>query len=104
MTRDGEQISHRSVYCEEVLRLADRFKSAHPPFSLTSRLMRELGSIVRILACVMNRIGHQFSVRRSVTSEFIGHEAPRRLTLLLEKPAKEAGCGLRIPPCLDKDV
>jgi len=99
MTRDCEQISHRAVDREEALRLADRFEPAHPPFSLTSRLMRQLSSIVRVLARVMNRIGHQLTMRGSVTSELIGHQTPRRPALPLEEPAKEAGCGPRVAPC-----
>ncbi len=84
--------------------MTSRFKPAHPPFSLASRLMREFGSILSILARVMNRIGHQLTMRGSVTSELIGHETPRCLALPLEKLAKEAGCGFRIPPCLHQDI
>ena len=43
-------------------------------------------------------------MRGSVASEFIGDEPPRRLALLLEKPAKEAGRGCLVPPFLDQDI
>ena len=84
--------------------MTDRFKSAHPPFSLTSRLVGKFSSIVRVLTRVMNGIGHQLTLRGTVTSEFVGHEAPRCLPLLLEESMKEAGRGFRIPPCLYQDI
>ena len=45
-----------------------------------------------------------FSMRRTVARQFVGNESPRRLALLLEKPVKEAGGGLRVPPRLYQDI
>jgi hypothetical protein len=52
----------------------------------------------------MNGIGHQLTMRGTVTSEFVSHEAPRRLAFPLEEFEKEAGRGFRSPPCLYQDI
>jgi hypothetical protein len=39
-----------------------------------------------------------------VASEIVSHQSAGRLALLLEKPAKEACGGFRVPPRLDKDI
>ena len=64
--------------------MTSRFKPAHPPFSLASRLMREFGSIVRILARVMNRIRYKFPVGYTITPQFIGHYLPRFASMFLQ--------------------
>ena len=43
-------------------------------------------------------------MRGTVASQFVSHEPPGRLALLLEKPAKEAGRGFRIPPWLRENI
>jgi hypothetical protein len=81
-----------------------RFESAHPTFSLPSRLMGDFGSIVRVLSRVMDGTRHLFSMRRTVASQLVSDESPRCLTLLLEQPTKEAGCRFRIASCLHQDI
>jgi hypothetical protein len=39
-----------------------------------------------------------------IASEFVSHQPPGCLALLLEKPAKKAGRGLRVPPRLYQDI
>jgi len=39
-----------------------------------------------------------------VASQFVGHEPPGRLALLLDKSAEKAGRSFRIPPCLHEDI
>jgi hypothetical protein len=52
----------------------------------------------------MDGAGDLFSMRRTVAGQFVGNEPPRPLALSLEKPAKEAGGGFAVPPCLDEDI
>lgn len=52
----------------------------------------------------MHCVGHQLTMRGSVASKLIGHELPWRLTLLLEKLAKEAGRGFLVSSLLDQDI
>jgi len=52
----------------------------------------------------MDGAGDLFSMRRSVAGQFVSNEPPRRLALSLEEPAKEAGGGFAVPPCLDEDI
>jgi hypothetical protein len=47
---------------------------------------------------------HHVTMSGRVASEFVSHQPPGRLALLLEKPAKEAGGGFPVPPCLDEDI
>ncbi len=61
---------------QESLRLHRRLKTAHASLSYTRRLMRKLGTIVRILRCIVNRIGDQFSMRDTIASQLIGHNLP----------------------------
>jgi hypothetical protein len=43
-------------------------------------------------------------MRVTVASQFVGHELPTCLALLLEKSTKETGGGSRVPPCLHQKV
>jgi len=52
----------------------------------------------------MNGVRHQLTMRGSVASKLIGHEAPRRPALPLEKSTKKADCSPSISPCLDQDI
>ena len=52
----------------------------------------------------MERVRHHLAMRGSVATEFIGDDPPRRLALLLEKPAKEPGRGCLVPPFPDQDI
>ena len=104
MSRDCKQVSHRAVNRQESLRLTHRLETAHRTFALPRRLMGKLGSIVRVLTRVMERVRHHLAMRGSVASEFVGDKAPRRSALLLEKPAKEPGRGCLVPPFLEQDI
>ena len=89
---------------QESLRLAHRFETAHRWFALPRRLMGKLGSIVRVLTRVMDRVRHHLAMRGSVASEFIGDKPPRRSALLLEKPTEEPDRGCLVSPFLDQDI
>ena len=52
----------------------------------------------------MERDRHHFAMSRRVASEFVSYQSAGRLALPLEKPAKEAGRGLRISPRLYQDI
>jgi hypothetical protein len=44
----SEEILDDTVQAEELLSLTSRFESAHLPFSLAGRLMRDFGAIVSV--------------------------------------------------------
>jgi PIN domain nuclease of toxin-antitoxin system len=52
----------------------------------------------------MDSARHHFAMSGSVASEFVSHQSPGRLALLLKKPAKEAGSGFPVSSCLDEDI
>ncbi len=51
---DSEQVRDDAMDREESLRLAGRLEPAHLSLSLSSRLMRDFGPVVRIPARVMD--------------------------------------------------
>ncbi len=51
-----EQVVHSRMSTQKPLRLFHRFEPPHTPLSHSSRLVRQLTSIVGILSCLVNRI------------------------------------------------
>jgi hypothetical protein len=45
-----------------------------------------------------------FAMSAYITSESVCHQPSGCLALLFKKPAKEAGGGFPVPPCLDEDI
>jgi hypothetical protein len=52
----------------------------------------------------MDGARHHLAMSGSIASEFVSHQPPRRLALLLKKPPKEAGSGIPVLSCLDEDI
>ena len=61
---------------QESLSLPGRLKLTHPPLSRPGRLVRLLRPIILILLSTVDRLGHQFPMRYTITSQFIGHDLP----------------------------
>ncbi len=64
MTANTEQILDGSVHREKPLRVRGRFEPAHLALALPGRLVRDLGTIVRVLVCDVDDGRHHSSVRR----------------------------------------
>ena len=84
--------------------MTNGLEPAYSPFPFSGAFMRTFGPIVRVRSRVMERVGHQVAMGRAIALEFVGHELPGRLALLLEQPTKESGCGLSILPRLEQDI
>jgi hypothetical protein len=54
VTTVPEKVVHTSVVTEKALRLISGFESPHLPFSLSGGLVRQLGTIIRVLLGVVN--------------------------------------------------
>ena len=60
--------------------------------------------VVRVLSRVVDNGRHNDSLRRTVTSQLVGDQSPRRTTLAFEQLAKEAPRRSPITACLHQDV
>ena len=88
----------------ESLGLLWRLEPAHLSLSLSRRLMRDFGPVVRIPARVMAHRRHDVPPCRTVAPELVGDQPPGFATLTLEQLSKEALCGAPITTRLDEDV
>jgi hypothetical protein len=66
--------------------------------------MRDLGAMVRVSSGVVIDEGHEGFVRDTVTSQCVGDEATRCLSLALEQPPQASLCRTPIPTRLDNDI
>jgi hypothetical protein len=84
--------------------VSDRLESSHSLFSLTRGLVRVLGPVVEHSGSMVDYRGNQLSLRRSVTTQLIGHNAARDVPKTPEQLSKEPLRRLRIPALLHEDV
>ena len=92
MSPDSKEMQHESVHGQESLRLPGRFEPAHLSLALSRRLMRHLGTIVRVSVRAMSDGRHDRSVRSRVAAQLVGDQPPR-LTLLALQQLAEKTCG-----------
>ena len=104
MSAKVEQVVYSSVSTQKTLRLLDRFELTHAPLSHSRRLVRQLGSIVRILRSIVNRLWNQFSMSNTITPQLIGHYFPRFAFMNSQQPLKEALCRPDITSFLEKHI
>jgi hypothetical protein len=100
----SEQISDRIMECEKSLGVPGRFESAHLPFPLTRRLMRDFGSIVGVRFYTVSHIAEDAPYGSGVASQFVGNDAQWFSTLTAQQSSKESLCSALIPMRLDQDV
>ena len=104
MSPDSKEIQHESVHGQESLRLPWRFEPAHLSLALSRRLMRHLGTIVRVSVRAMGDGRHDRSVRSRVAAQLVGDQPPR-LTLLALQQLAEKTCGSpTVTTRLDEDI
>ena len=75
-TRPKVTVDH-TVYREKPLRLWQRLEALHLSFSASGWLMRILCAIIQIPARPVPDIGHDITMRNTVTTQGIGDQAPR---------------------------
>src|SRR5215831_21348661 len=89
---------------QKSLRLTSRFKPAHLPFAVASRLMRHLSAIVGVTVSVMSDVGHDGSFCGAITFELVGDDSERFFALASQQSLKESFGRMLIPPCLHQDI
>ncbi len=90
MAAKSKQVLRQSMECEKPLRLGRGGKPSHCPFSLARRFVRDFRSIVRIdVVDVIDR-GHDRTMSRIITSEFVGDQPSRFTALAFDETAEKA--------------
>ena len=90
MTPEIEKVVNSRMNIWKSLRLQSRFEPAQSALANSSRLMRQFRAIISVLRCVMNRLGCQFPMGRTVASQLIRHDLPRRVLKALYYPHWDA--------------
>jgi len=72
---DTKEILHEAVHREKSLRLCRGLEPPHLPLALSRRLMRDLGSIVRVLPRAVWDGWHHGTVRRRIAPQFVRDQA-----------------------------
>ena len=68
----SEEILHRAVDRREALQLSSGLKSAHLPLTLSCRLVRHFGSVIRIPIRAVDHRRHDRTASGRVTAELVG--------------------------------
>jgi hypothetical protein len=104
MPSNSKTILDDTVDGEKPLGLASRFKSAHVPFPLAGRLMRDFGAIVGVTFRVVSHVAQNRSHRGRVAPKFVDNDTKRFLSLAAQQSSKESFCGALIAARLNQDV
>ena len=89
---------------EKPLRLSRGGELSHRLFSLTHRFVRDFGAVIRIdVVDVIDR-GHDRTISRIITSEFIGDQPARFTSLAFEKMAEKACSQTLIETTLHENI
>jgi hypothetical protein len=90
MPSNSKTILDDTVDGEKPLGLASRFKSAHVPFPLAGRLMRDFGAIVGVTFRVVSHVAQNRSHRGRVAPKFVDNDTKRFLSLAAQQSSKES--------------
>ena len=61
---------------QKPLSLPNRLELPHPSLPYSGRLMGLLCSIILVLLSAVDRVGHQFAMCDSITTQFVGNDLP----------------------------
>ncbi len=86
---DTKKILSESMECQESLRLSRGVEPSHRSFSLARRFVRDFGSVIRIDVVDVIYRGHDRTMSRIITSEFVGHQPPRFSPLAFDETAEK---------------
>ena len=101
---DPEQILDDAVHRCEPLQMGGRLESSHLPLALTSRLMRDLRSVVFVLPSTVDHGRHHGAVRRRVAAQLVRDQPARLAALFFQELAEESSGRPPIAPRLHQDV
>ena len=96
MPAHSKEIQHDAVHGRETLHVGGRLEAPHLPFALARRLMRDFGSIVRVLVGGVGHGQHHGSMSRRITAQLVRDQAPRDGALPFQQLPKEARRGMPI--------
>ncbi len=104
VSADTEEILYHAVYGREALQMGSRLEAAHLTLALLGRLMRDLGTVVRVpIGAVAHRRHHRAACCR-VAAELVCDQPSWDTTLALEELPEESGGCAPIPSRLHEDV
>ena len=89
---------------QEPLCVGGRREAAHLALPLVRGLVRDLGTIVRVLGRVMGDQGHDVPMCDTVAAQLVSHETRRFLSLTLQESSKESPRRTPVPTRLDEDI
>jgi len=101
---DPEQILDDAVHRCEPLQMGGRLESSHLPLALTSRLMRDLRSVVFVLPSTVDHGRHHGAVRRRVAEQLVRDQPARDAALSFQQLPEEADGRPSITPRLHENV
>ena len=104
MSADSEEILDDAVHRCEPLQMGGRLEPAHLPLALTSRLMRDLRSVVFVLPGTVDHGRHHGTVRGRVTAQLVRDQPARLAALSFQQLAEEPLGRPLIAPRLHEDV
>ena len=99
-----KEILNDTVDVQEPLRVVGRREAAHLTLPLSRGLMRDFGTIVRVLRRVVGDQGHDVPMGDAVATQLVGYETTRFLSLTLQEFPKESPRRPPVPTGLDKEV
>jgi hypothetical protein len=104
MTAHSKEILDGIMQREKPLGVSRRFESAHLPFSLAGRLMRDFGSIVGVPLHTVRYVAEDGSHGSRVASQFVGDDSQWFGALAPQESSKEPFCGTLITVRLDLHI
>ena len=84
MSTHSEEILHHAVDRHEAFHVRGRHKAAHLALSLSNRLVRDLGAVVRVLIRAVDHRRHHLALRGRVTAELVGDQPARDTGLVFQ--------------------
>ena len=100
----AEEILDHRLDRGEALQMRGRFEAPHLAFTLSRRLVRDFGAVVRILSRAVDHRRHHRAARRRVTTELVGDQPARDTALAFQQLPEEPYRGATISTRLHEDV
>jgi len=104
MPTDAEEILHDAVNRREALQLGGGLEAPHLPLTLSRRLMRHLGPVVRVLIGAVNHRRHHRTVCSRVAAELVRDQAARDTSIAFQQLPEDSERRAPIPSRLHKDI
>jgi hypothetical protein len=104
MAAKSKQVLRQAMEYEKPLRLRRRGEPSHRPFSLASRFVGDFGSVVRIDVVDVLHRGHDRTMSRIITSQFVGHQPSGFPALAFDQATKKPFSCMLIAAVLHEDI